>query len=102
MKNAVFWDLAQCRYCVNLLTLVHHSRISYTLKMEAIRSCETSVNKISTRRYIPEDGILQKLCADILSNKFIVSYGILDSKTKVKERCIRVGMKYNIIRFSLY
>jgi hypothetical protein len=30
----------------------------YTLKMEAIRSYETSVNKISTRRHIPEDGIL--------------------------------------------
>jgi hypothetical protein len=31
MKNAVFWDVAPCRYCVN---------------------------KISTRRHIPEDGIL--------------------------------------------
>jgi hypothetical protein len=26
--------------------------------METIRSSETSVNKISTRRHIPEDGIL--------------------------------------------
>jgi hypothetical protein len=32
---------------------------SYTLKMEATRSSETSVNKVSTRRHIPEDGILQ-------------------------------------------
>jgi hypothetical protein len=32
--------------------------ISYTLKMEAIRSSETSVNKISIWRHIPEDGIL--------------------------------------------
>jgi hypothetical protein len=31
-----------------------------TLKMEAIRSSETSVNKISTQRHVPEDGILQK------------------------------------------
>jgi hypothetical protein len=29
----------------------------YTLKMEAIRSSETSVYTISTRRHIPEDGI---------------------------------------------
>jgi hypothetical protein len=29
-----------------------------TLKMEVIRSSETSVHKISTRRHIPEDGIL--------------------------------------------
>jgi hypothetical protein len=41
--------------------LVHRSWISYTLKMEAIRSSETSVNKISTRRHIPEDGILHEL-----------------------------------------
>jgi hypothetical protein len=40
------------------VALVHHSWISYTLKMEAIRSSETSVNKISTRRHIPEDDIL--------------------------------------------
>jgi hypothetical protein len=45
MKNAVFWDVATRRYFINfvdsvyshLLTLVHRSRISYTLKMEAIR-----------------------------------------------------------------
>jgi hypothetical protein len=41
-----------------LLTLVHRSWISYTMKMEAIRSTETSVNKISTWCHIPEDGIL--------------------------------------------
>jgi hypothetical protein len=29
------------------------------LKMEAIRSSETSVHTRSTRRHIPEDGILQ-------------------------------------------
>jgi hypothetical protein len=40
------------------LTLIYRSWISYTLKMEAIRSSETSVNKISTRHHTPEDGIL--------------------------------------------
>jgi hypothetical protein len=30
----------------------------FTLKMEAIRSSETSVHTRSTRRHIPEDGIL--------------------------------------------
>jgi hypothetical protein len=90
MKDAVFWDVDPCRYFVNrrfggmyrlhlqgirnpramnqreqvysyLLTLVHRSWIYYTLKMEAIRFSETSVNKIYTRRHIPEDGILQKI-----------------------------------------
>jgi hypothetical protein len=37
MKNAVFWD-------------VHRSWIPSTVKMEAIRSSVTSVNKIPTRR----------------------------------------------------
>jgi hypothetical protein len=71
---AVFWDVAPCRYFVNrrfggtyglhlqgisyLLTLVHRSWISSTLKMEEIRSSETSVHTISTRHHIPEDGIL--------------------------------------------
>jgi hypothetical protein len=42
----------------HLLTLVHRSWISYSLKMEEIRTSETSVNKISTQRHISEDGIL--------------------------------------------
>jgi hypothetical protein len=33
-----------------------------TLKMEAISSSETSVYTISTRRHIPEDGILHSHC----------------------------------------
>jgi hypothetical protein len=81
MKNTVFWDVAQCRYFVNrrfggtrrlgvsdghsvysyLLTLVHCSWISSTLKMGAIRSSETSVNKMPIRRHIPEDGILHTM-----------------------------------------
>jgi hypothetical protein len=64
MKNAVFWDVVPCRYCgcSHLLMLVPRSRIfSSTMKMEAIRSSETSVYKITTRRYIPEDCILQEM-----------------------------------------
>jgi hypothetical protein len=75
MKNAVLWDVAPCRYFVSrrfggtyrlhlqgirnpramnqreqtayiyLLMLVHRSWISYILKMGAICSSETSVNK---------------------------------------------------------
>jgi hypothetical protein len=78
IKNAVFWDVVPCRYCVNrrfrgTYGLHLHSRkirergtrVSRwlladfsTLKMEAIRSSETSVYTICRRHHIPEDGIL--------------------------------------------
>jgi hypothetical protein len=75
LKNAVFWDVATCRSCVNwrfggtyCLRLqgrkicergTKFSRwIQTTLKMEPIRSSETSVHTRSTPRHIPEDGII--------------------------------------------
>jgi hypothetical protein len=86
MKNAVFWDVAPCRSCVTgrfggTYGLHLHGRkireretsvrrwmqISHagfsladfcSMKMEAIRSSETSVHTRSTRRHIPQDGIL--------------------------------------------
>jgi hypothetical protein len=39
-----------------------------TLKMEAIRSFETSVHTRSTRRHVPEDGILQSHCRENLKS----------------------------------
>jgi hypothetical protein len=80
VKNAVFWDVAPCRSCVNRLfggTYRLHlqgmktdergtadvdgsSLMDFsTLKMEAIRSYETSVHRRPTRRHIPKDGILR-------------------------------------------
>jgi hypothetical protein len=57
MKDAVFWGVAQ--NCSYLLTLVSSLADFATLKMEAIRSSETSVQSTtSTRRHTPEDGIL--------------------------------------------
>jgi hypothetical protein len=49
------------------------------LKMEAIRSSETSVNKIPTRRHIPEDGILhshrrENLKSHMFLQNFTASY----------------------------
>jgi hypothetical protein len=62
MKNAVFWDVAPCRYFVNRrfggMYRLHHQGKNPRVMMEAIHSSETSVNKISTRRHIPEVAIL--------------------------------------------
>jgi hypothetical protein len=80
MKNAILWDVAPCRSCVNRGTSVirwpqsavcsHVITLDFsTLKMEAIRSSETSVHTRSTRRHIPEDGSLQSRikCKQLLS-----------------------------------
>jgi hypothetical protein len=71
MKNAVFWDVAPCRSCVNRRfgeTYRLHiqgrkirergTSVSKWLR-SAIRFSETSVHARSTRRHIPEDGTLQ-------------------------------------------
>jgi hypothetical protein len=82
MKNAVFWDVAPCRSCVNRrfggtyhlllqgrkirsLQPPAHAGSSLadfsTLKMEAIISSETSFHTRSTRRHIAEESILHDL-----------------------------------------
>jgi hypothetical protein len=76
MKNAVFWDVVLYSSCVNRhfggtyslhlqgrsLQPPAHAGSSLvnvsTLKMEAIRSSETSVHTGTTRCHIPENGIL--------------------------------------------
>jgi hypothetical protein len=82
MKKAVFWDVTLCRYCVkrrlgfgiSLSALTHAGSsladflLSSTLKTEAIRSSETSVNTISTRGHIPEDSFL--LTCKVFKNAF--------------------------------
>jgi hypothetical protein len=73
MKNAIFWDVAPHRSCVNLqfggMYRLHLQPPAHagsllvdfsTLKMEAICSSETSVHTRSTQCHIPEDGILHR------------------------------------------
>jgi hypothetical protein len=60
MKNAVFWDVAPCKSCLQQPAHAGSSLADFSiLKMKAIRSSETSVHTRSTRLHIPEDGILQ-------------------------------------------
>jgi hypothetical protein len=75
-KDAAFWDVALYRYS-HLLTLILPLRIfpfSYTLKMEEIRSSETSVYIFSTRLHTPDDDILHSYRREIKSygSKFVV------------------------------
>jgi hypothetical protein len=88
LKNAVFWDVALCRSCVNRrFGETYHLHLQgrkirelsvfdrsvspqppahagssladfSTLKMQVIRSSETSVHTRTTQCHIPEDGIL--------------------------------------------
>jgi hypothetical protein len=72
MKNAVLIQLGASDWWLSLQPPAHaassHTNFS-TLKIEAIRSSETSVHTRFTRRYIPEDGMLLK-CYQIF--KFIL------------------------------
>jgi hypothetical protein len=54
------------------------SIFSSTLKMEAIRSSETSVNTISSRRHIPEDFFLLSLfeCLNFYMNLLLINLNI--------------------------
>jgi hypothetical protein len=52
VKNAVFWDVRARNQREQVAAVC-------SLKMEAIRSSETSVHTSSTWRHIPENGILQ-------------------------------------------
>jgi hypothetical protein len=57
MKNAVFWDVAPCRSCVNR-RVGGANRLH--LQGRIIRERGSSVSRwlLTTRRHIPEDGIL--------------------------------------------
>jgi hypothetical protein len=75
MKISVFLDVIPYRYCVNRRFGGTYHHVSWlqppahvdssltdfnSMKMEAIRSSETSDYILSTRCHTPEDGILRK------------------------------------------
>jgi hypothetical protein len=105
MKNAVFWDVAPCRSCVNRRfggtyrqVPSAHAGSSFadfsTLKMEATRSSDSSVNnKIYTaphprRRHF--------------SNFVLVSYKINPSRTKIRSLPQRDVIRNALIRKPLF
>jgi hypothetical protein len=79
MKNAVFWDVAPCKSCEmssSVLPPAHAGSLLAdfsTLKMEAIRSSETSVHFIgSTRRHTLEDDIHRSVNIFSLQEMWVV------------------------------
>jgi hypothetical protein len=61
MKNAVLWDVASCRSCVNRPAHAGSSLVDFSImKLEAIRSSEMSVHTRPTWHHIPEDDILHR------------------------------------------
>jgi hypothetical protein len=99
MKNAVFWDVAPCGSCVNrrLQPQIHagSSLADFsTLKMEAIRSSETSVHTGSIRCHIPEDGILQYLTSFFIG-KLILSSATLLFLSCSAQLIINTSAKYS-------
>jgi hypothetical protein len=83
MKNAVFGDVTPCGYrnasirsVLPLLVTakcVPSSPILVSLMLEAIRSSETSVLKIATRRDSPEDNILHSYRRENLKSSVVES-----------------------------
>jgi hypothetical protein len=95
IKNTVFWDVAPCKFIVNrrfggtyrlhlqgrkirergtgVTTTCSLADFS-TLKIEEIRSPETSVHTRCTRRHIREDGILHAL---INSNNIYLTFSVI-------------------------
>ena len=83
MKKAVFWVVDI------VLTDVSEERIASIFRVEekryAIRSSETSVNIISTRRHIPEDCFLHDSLKFPLSCGSIFKYYFQEYKKKLFE-----------------
>jgi hypothetical protein len=80
-----------------------------TLKMEAIRSSETSVHTRSTLRYIPEDGILHShRCEDLKSYEYLLVYSRGSVKVKqngklLRYRCPCTGsFPFELLQAGLY
>jgi hypothetical protein len=66
LKIAIFWDIAPCSLYMNHLLSSFLIGCFLTLKMEVIRSSETSVHIRTTRCYIPEDGNFHNYCCENL------------------------------------
>jgi hypothetical protein len=97
MKNAVFWDVAPCRYSVSRhfgetyrLHLQGSSLAVFsTFKMKATRSSETSVHTRSTWGHIPQNGILRRLYVQPKYQlTFTRLHGVISQKTEISRQYV--------------
>jgi hypothetical protein len=120
-KNAVFWDVALCRYCVNgrfggtyRLHLqgrkIRDRRISVSRWLQTAATCssETSVHTRSTQSHIPEDGILHSHSCESLKSEIYTftmhTISILLTGTyRLKQRQTKprnLDSKKNLVKFN--
>jgi hypothetical protein len=71
------------RWFLAIANVVPNSPILVTLMMEALRSSETSVLKIATRRNVPEDGILHSHRRENLKSYIALTGWALQSSRNV-------------------
>jgi hypothetical protein len=70
-----------------LRLLVPKSQILVTSMMEAVRSSETSTLTRATQRHIPEDGILEHVCAESCVQQAHSSFSSLSSAPAMRVGC---------------
>jgi hypothetical protein len=122
MKNAVFWDAAQCRFCVSqrsggryrfhlqgrkirgrgtsVSRWLQSALADFsTRKMEGIRSSESFGHTKSTRRYIPEDGLLHPELCFLLSCHYRYHFPIQE-KFFVQDIKVKLFFLYRSVSYS--
>jgi hypothetical protein len=113
MKNAIFLDVTPCGSCVNRrfgrkhglhllgrktrerVQLLAHASSSLAdfsiLKMQAIRPSETSIHTRTTRRHLPEDGIVKKIVVYLFCmslNLDLLQLTLMKCENKVSRRVL--------------
>jgi hypothetical protein len=103
VKNAVFWDVALCRYCVN-----QRFGWTYRLHLQGRKICErgtnlsrseTSVHTRYTRCHIQEDSMVQNMDVFLCENVFSFS-NLLQTENGMLQQICYFLLGRSLHRFS--